>query len=95
MRMIYNSELNDYICQGEPMEWAVTEVTPKADYTMLLTFANGKRGTFDASHLLSKRIYEPLRRLEFFMQAHVCGDTVAWDEEIDIAPEYLYNNSEL
>ena len=27
---------------------------------------------------------------DFFAQAHIFADTVAWNDKIDIAPEYLY-----
>ena len=31
--------------------------------------------------------------LLFFLGARVDGDTVIWSEDIDIAPEHLYQNS--
>ena len=93
MDMVYNEQLNDYICKAEPIEWAVIEVCANKDYTLNITFASGERRVFDASSLLSKKIYEPLSRLDFFMKAHVGGDTVVWNDDIDIAPEFLYDNS--
>ncbi len=36
---------------------------------------------------------ELLRDLFFFLKAHVVYDTVGWREDVDIAPEYLYEQS--
>lgn len=75
--------------------WVVKDVQPKEDYTMLLTFADGTRKIYDASPLLEKSIYAPLRNLSFFLQAQVDGASVSWSDEIDIAPEHLYECSRL
>lgn len=72
--------------------WVVKNVRAKEDYTLLLEFADGKKGTFDASVLLEKNIYEKLKNVQFFLKARIEGDTVVWDDETDIAPEYLYEN---
>ncbi len=95
MEMIYNEQLNDYICKGEPMEWEVEKVKANRDYTMEITFKDGERRIFDATSLLSKKIYAPLKSIDFFLKAHVGGDTVAWNDDVDIAPEFLYRNSTL
>lgn len=73
--------------------WIVTAVTPRPDYTLLVRFADGQRRTFDAVPLLEKPICEPLKRLDFFLTAHVECGTVVWNDEVDIAPEYLYEQS--
>lgn len=72
--------------------WVVTSVKAESDYSMKLEFADGKTGVFDATVLLEKKIYERLKNVNFFMKAEVVGDTVVWDDETDIAPEYLYEN---
>lgn len=95
MDMVYNEQLKDYICRAEPIGWAVTDVRANDDYTMNITFINGEKRVFDASGLLKKKIYAPLCRLDFFLKAHVAGDTVVWNDDIDIAPEFLYENSVL
>lgn len=95
MEMIYDEQLNDYICKAEPMEWIVVKVRANDNYTMDLTFINGEKRVFDASGLLTKKIYAPLKQLDFFLKAHVNGDTVVWNDDIDIAPEFLYSNSSI
>lgn len=70
--------------------WIVIDVKPNNDYTLQLTFADGKQGIFDASCLLDKPINKPLNDPAFFMRARVEYGTVVWNDDIDIAPEYLY-----
>lgn len=75
--------------------WVVKEVQAKADYTLLLTFADGAKRIYNANPLLEKNIYAPLKNVAFFLQAKVQCGTVVWDDEIDIAPEHLYECSQL
>lgn len=73
--------------------WLVREVIPQPDYTLLLTFSDGSKRTYNAQPLLNKTIFAALRSLPFFLTAHVSGDTVIWNDDVDIAPEHLYENS--
>ena len=73
--------------------WVVKEVEPQKDYTLILTFANGERRVYNALPLLKKNIYAPLKNIAFFMDAKVDGDSVIWNDEVDIAPEHLYECS--
>lgn len=74
-------------------EWVVKEVHPNDDYTLLLTFADGERKIYDARPLLKKTIYSQLNNLPFFLSAKAEFDTVVWNDDIDIAPEHLYECS--
>jgi hypothetical protein len=74
-------------------EWVVKEVQPKEDYTLILTFADGVKKVYNARPLLEKAIYSQLRNLAFFLQAKVECGTVVWNDDIDIAPEHLYEFS--
>ena len=76
-------------------EWVVTKVSPTKDYTLLLTFADGTNKVYDARPLLKKEIYSPLNNIDFFLTAKAECGTVIWDDDIDIAPEYLYECSQL
>lgn len=73
--------------------WIVKEVQPKDDYTLLLTFADGARKVYNACPLLEKAIYSQLKNPAFFLRAKVEYGTVVWNEDIDIAPEHLYECS--
>ena len=85
--------MEDTICKGKAAFWIVTKVEPQKDYTLIITFITGEKKIYNALPLLEKDIYKPLKNLSFFMQAKVVGDTVAWSDEIDIAPEHLYEYS--
>ena len=73
--------------------WVVQAVIPQKDYKLLLTFANGEKRVYNAQVLLSKPIYTKLNNLSFFLKAKVECGTVVWDDEIDLAPEHLYEYS--
>ena len=69
-------------------KWIVTDVEPREDFTLILTFAGKKK-----RHLFSKSYAQRLKDTGFFMQARVDHQTVVWADDLDIAPEYLYENS--
>ena len=73
--------------------WAVKKVKPREDYTLLITFADGSDKIYDAKPLLDDEMFEPLKRLSFFMCASAECGTVVWSDDIDIAPEHLYEAS--
>jgi hypothetical protein len=73
--------------------WIVKSVTPKKDYTLCLTFIDGEKRIYDARPLLEKKIFSSLKDPDFFMQAKVACGTVVWNDDIDIAPEHLYESS--
>ena len=74
--------------------WLVKEVQPKEDYTLLLTFADGTKKVYNARPLLEKAIYSQLKNLAFFLCAKAEYGTVIWNDDIDIAPEHLYECSQ-
>lgn len=73
-------------------KWSVIDVKAQKDYTLLITFADGKKGIYDARPLLDKPINEALRNLSFFLTARAEYGTVVWNDEVDIAPEHLYES---
>lgn len=85
--------MEEEICQGKPANWIVVGVEAREDYKLILTFITGERKVYDATSLLKKSIFAPLREISFFMKAKVVGDSVAWSDELDIAPEHLYECS--
>lgn len=74
--------------------WIVKEVRANDDYTLNLTFADGAKKIYNAKPLLDKTIYAPLKNRAFFLKAKAQCGTVVWDDEIDIAPEHLYECSQ-
>ena len=72
--------------------WEVTNVVPREDYTLLLTFIDGSKKIYDFRPMLKYPVYAKLNDINFFMQAKVDYDTVVWPDNIDIAPEALYDD---
>jgi len=73
--------------------WFVEAVSPRRDYTLLIDFANGERRVYDARELLSDSFFAPLKSPDFFMLAHRSGHSVVWNDDVDVSPEYLFENS--
>ena len=73
--------------------WVVKDVKPNKDYTLLLTFADGAQKVYNARPLLKKTIYSQLGNLDFFLCAKAEYGTGVWNDDIDIAPEHLYECS--
>ena len=71
----------------------VTKVIPENNHTLLLTFDNGEQRRFDVKPYLDKGIFRELKEPSVFYSAHVSFDTVEWDNEADLDPEVLYQDS--
>jgi len=94
MKTRYDEKLKDFICYGEEL-LSVVAVKAMQDYTLVLTFSNGEKRTFNVLPLLEKSVYKPLANKAFFLTAKIDGGTVVWNDDIDIAPENLYRQSKL
>lgn len=68
-------------------------VKPLENYTLLVTFQNGEEKLFDAKPLLSLPLYAPLRNEVFFRAAKADGMCVYWNEDVDLCPDMVYENS--
>ena len=73
--------------------WIVEDVKAREDYTLLITFTGGAQRIYDARPLLEKSIFAPLKSLPFFLRAKAACGTVIWNDDMDIAPEHLYECS--
>lgn len=72
---------------------SVIKVVPQDDFHLLITFNTGETRLFDARPYLEKGVFKRLKNLELFKQAFVAFDTVCWPDNLDIAPETLYDRS--
>ena len=77
----------------------VVQVIPMKDYSVYVYFEDGKIVCYDATSLLEKKAFEPLKNIYFFMHAcTILNGTQAWDVTgtrdsskcLDIDPEMLY-----
>lgn len=79
-------------------EWVVMEVEPKPDFTLNILFASGEKKCVDMKPVIKRwitknpHLFKPMQDINFFMRAGSDGISVAWSDQIDIAPEYLYEH---
>ena len=71
----------------------ITAVMPMENYILLLTFENGEQRYLDMKPYLHRGVFKELVNKDVFNTAHVSFDTVAWRNEVDLAPEVLYEKS--
>ncbi len=91
MEVYYDEQLKDYIISAGIPDYKITDVKANDDYTLLLTFVTGEKKLFDFKPLLDEYPFEPLKNLGLFKKAFVCCG-VAWNDDIDIDGEYLYEH---
>lgn len=86
--------LNGIVYAGEPTaDITVTAVKPLEDMMLLVTFSTGEQRLFDAS-VLTGPAFEALKDNAVFEACRIVDGIVTWDnEEIDCAPEFMYQNS--
>jgi hypothetical protein len=72
----------------------VIQVEARADGTLALVFENQEKRVFDMKPYLSRRPFVKLQEPALFMQAKVALGTVVWPDNIDIAPETLWEESQ-
>ena len=73
-------------------EWVVNALEFRGGYILRLWFEDSSVKDFDCTELLDDKVYSPLRNMSFFRQAQALYGSVRWSDEIDIAPEYLYEH---
>jgi hypothetical protein len=84
------------------MRWSVgdlnyvTSIAYKHDYVYRVAFNDGLEGDVDfAEYVVSGPVFEALKGVKFLRQAHIEGDTIAWPNGADVAPETLYERIEI
>ncbi len=71
----------------------VTNVKPAQDYTLHLWFENGEEGIYDMKPWLDKGIFRSLRDPEVFNSVHPFLGTIQWNNEADLCPDTVYEDS--
>ena len=83
------------IAYSDDYDRPITVVSVRAleDYTLLLRFSTGETKTFNFAPLLNTGGFRPLSDENTFKSVYVEYGIPVWNNgEIDIAPEYLYQN---
>ena len=70
----------------------VTDAKYKGEYKVFLTFNNGESVVADIEETImneTRKIFFPLRDLEYFKSFKIRLNTITWDNGADFAPEFL------
>lgn len=73
---------------------SVVRVLPRDDFTLELWFDTGDHRLFDMAPYLDKGAFTRLKNPDEFKRAYVGFDTVCWPDNLDMAPETLFDRSE-
>lgn len=77
--------------QKQPLK--ISGVRPLENYILWVRFNNGEERTVDFNSLLEDAVFSPLKELSVWKSVYIDYGCTVWnDGEIDIAPEYLYEN---
>jgi len=71
----------------------ITAVVPQENYILQMTFENGEQRYLDMKPYLHRGVFKELANKDIFNTVRVSFDTVSWKNEVDLAPEILYEKS--
>ena len=73
------------------MNYHIIEAKYLKDYKIWIKFEDGKNGVLDFSNEFDGPIFLPLKKIEYFKNFKIEGNTLHWENGADFAPEYLYD----
>ena len=69
----------------------IKSVKPEPNYTLFLTFTNGKKGIFDVKPYLNKGlVFKQINNPIFFQSVRVDHGTIEWANGADLCPDCVY-----
>lgn len=74
---------------------AVKSVRPLEGYRLEIQFDNGESGILDMTPYLEFGVFRRLQNPERFRSVTVAFDTIEWDGEIDLDPEFVYEKTKM
>ncbi len=73
----------------------VVNVLPMDNYFMWIKFSNGEERIFNFTSMLEKPAFMPLKDINLFKEVYIDYGVPVWSNgDIDISPEFLYENSQ-
>lgn len=94
MKEYFDKNLNDIVYHVSDIVKALS-VKPLDGYKLLIHFSTGEDKVFDVSPLLEIPAFSELKNAGFFKTAQIQYGTVVWNDDLDLCPESLYNDSML
>lgn len=71
----------------------VTDAHAVSTCEVAVTFADGRTGVIDLTGIIGDGPWRRLADPSFFSRAHAAFDTIVWDDDVDVAPEYVYEHT--
>ena len=68
-------------------------VSIQGDHCLAVCFSNGEKRIFDLTPLLGRKCYARLNDPRFLARVSVQNGCVTWPDDIDIDPDWLYEDS--
>ena len=72
----------------------VTEAVAVDSYHVDVVFADGSRACIDFSDIIGEGPWARLADPAFFALAHAAYDTVIWTDDVDVAPEDVWERAQ-
>ena len=66
------------------------KVVPREDFALAIAFDNGEEGVLDMKPYLAFGVFQKIADYEHFKCVRVAFDTIEWDGDIDLDPEFIY-----
>jgi hypothetical protein len=60
------------------------------DYQVWIKFDDGKSGKINLIDEIWGEVFEPLKDINYFRNFKIENDTLSWKNEVDLAPDFLY-----
>jgi hypothetical protein len=76
------------------MQPLINKVIARDDFTLILFYENDEKRIFDMKPLLNIPPFNQLNDKNMFFSVKPSFDTIEWENEVDIDPEYIYEKSE-
>jgi hypothetical protein len=73
------------------MHPAVKEIKLLQDYRLEVTFDNSEKGILDMKPYMGFGVFKKLQDPALFNTAHISFDTIEWDQDIDLDPQFVYD----
>ena len=74
--------------------WGIRKVSPMESYRLHVEFMDGVEGFVDMSKLIKSNkagVFKKLEDKEFFAQVYLEYGAVIWQNELDLAPDAMYD----
>lgn len=72
----------------------VRKVYPQQDYRLEVHFSNGEKGILNMQPYLDFGIFKRLRDTHVFRKVKVSFNTLVWQSDIDLDPEFVYRKTD-